>query len=131
MGFRGKRLVLGKLGLDAHDNGLQIISRWLMESGYEVIYAGLYNSTKDIAGIALQESADLIGISFLCGGHLSYTADLAKELKHNDMDGTKIVVGGVIPPDDVSKLEALGADAVLTPGTSKQEILDTIQMVLS
>ncbi len=127
MAFKGKRFVVGKLGLDGHDNGLRIISKWLMDSGYEVIYAGLYNSTKRMVQIALEENADAIGISFLGGEHLFYADQLMKELQTNEMGEVKIVLGGVLPPDDVRELKRLGVHAVFTPGTPKQTILETIE----
>jgi methylmalonyl-CoA mutase, C-terminal domain len=126
MAFKGKRFIVGKLGLDGHDNGLRIISKWLTDSGYEVVYAGLYNSTRRIVQMALEENAHAIGISFLGGEHLFYARQLVNELKQNEMAGVKIVLGGVIPPDDVRELQGLGVDAVFTPGTPKQKILDTI-----
>ena len=127
MAFKGKRFVVGKLGLDGHDNGLRIIAKWLMDSGYEVVYAGLYNSTKRIVQTALEEHADAIGISFLGGEHLFYADQLMKELQSNEMGDVKVVLGGVIPPDDVRKLNGLGVHAVFTPGTPKQMILKTIE----
>jgi len=126
MASKKTRIIIGKLGLDSHDNGLRIISRWLMDSGYEVVYAGLYNTTKRIVQMALQEDADAIGISFLGGEHLYYAEDLLKELKKRDMGDKKVVIGGVMPPGDVDRLKSLGVDAVFTPGTRKDIILENI-----
>jgi methylmalonyl-CoA mutase C-terminal domain/subunit len=114
MAFKGKRLIVGKLGLDAHDNGLRIISKWLMDTGYEVVYAGLYNTTERMVKIAMQEGADAIGISFLEGEHLFYTDKLIKELRQNNLGHIKLIIGGVIPPDDVLRLKSMGAEAVFT-----------------
>lgn len=125
------RIIIGKLGLDSHDNGLRIISRWLMDSGYEVVYAGLYNTTKRIVQMALQEDADAIGISFLGGEHLYYAKDLLKELKERDMGDKKVVVGGVIPPGDVDRLKSLGVDVVFTPGTRRDIILENIHSLFA
>ncbi|RLB30694.1 MAG: methylmalonyl-CoA mutase [Deltaproteobacteria bacterium] len=125
--IKRKRLIVGKMGLDAHDNGLRIIAKWLMEGGYEIIYAGLYNTPERIAQIAAEEDADAVGISFLGGEHLYYTDALIRKLNEMGMKQVKVVVGGVIPPDDVQDLKARGADAIFTPGTTKQEILDTIE----
>ncbi|MBW2616052.1 MAG: cobalamin-dependent protein [Deltaproteobacteria bacterium] len=126
MASKKTRIIIGKLGLDSHDNGLRIISRWLMDSGYEVVYAGLYNTTKRIVQMALQEDADAIGISFLGGEHLYYAEDLLKELKKRDMGDKKVVIGGVMPPGDVNRLKSLGVDAVFTPGTRRDIILENI-----
>jgi methylmalonyl-CoA mutase C-terminal domain/subunit len=128
---RKKRIVLGKLGLDSHDNGLRIVAKWLMDSGYEVIYTGLYNTPEKMIKIAAQEDADGIGISFLGGEHLHYARELIDTLHAGDMAHIKVLVGGVIPPDDVSVLRDLGVSAVFTPGTRKQRILDLVHSVLS
>ncbi len=131
MAFQRKRMIVGKIGLDSHDNGLRIISKWLMDGGYEVIYAGLYNNTQRIVQMAIEENPDAIGISFLGGEHLFYTKQLIEELQKKDMGHVKVVIGGVIPPDDVKELKTIGADAVFTPGTPKQKILDTIDSLFA
>ncbi len=87
MKFKGKKLILGKLGLDAHDNGLRIIAKWLVGAGYEVIYAGLYNNPQRIVQMAIEENADAIGLSFLGCGHLFYAYKLSEELKTKDFEG--------------------------------------------
>ena len=122
-----KRIIVGKMGLDSHDNGARIISKWLMDSGYEVIYAGLYNTSKRMAEIALQEDADAIGVSFLGGEHLYYAEELLNELEKKDMGDVKVIIGGVIPPDDVDTLKKLGVDAIFTPGKRRDAILGVIQ----
>ena len=126
-----KRIIVGKIGLDSHDNGLRIISKWLMDGGYEVIYAGLYNNTQRIVQMAIEENPDAIGISFLGGEHLFYTKQLIEELQKKEMGHVKVVIGGVIPPDDVKELKTIGADAVFTPGTPKQKILDDIEALFA
>lgn len=131
MTFKGKRWIVGKIGLDSHDNGLRIVSKWLMDNGYEVIYAGLYNSPKRIVQMAIEENVDAIGISFLGGEHLFYADQLIKEMRQNNMSNVKVIIGGVIPPDDVKKLKSLGVEAVFTPGTPKQKILDVIVSLFS
>jgi methylmalonyl-CoA mutase C-terminal domain/subunit len=131
MAFQRKRMIVGKIGLDSHDNGLRIISKWLMDGGYEVIYAGLYNNTQRIVQMAIEENPDAIGISFLGGEHLFYTKQLIEELQKKDMGHVKVVIGGVIPPDDVKELKMIGADAVFTPGTPKQKILDVIESLFA
>lgn len=122
-----KRIIIGKIGLDAHDNGLRIISKWLVDSGYEVIYAGLYNTSEWMVRMAVQEDADALGVSFLGGGHIYYTNELMDRLNREGMAHIKVIVGGVIPPEDVLVLKRAGADAVFVPGTSRQTILDAIE----
>jgi methylmalonyl-CoA mutase C-terminal domain/subunit len=131
MTFERKRIIMGKIGLDSHDNGLRIVSKWLMDGGYEVIYAGLYNNTQRIVQMAIEENADAIGVSFLGGEHVFYANQLMKELQQRDLGHVKVILGGVIPPDDVKGLEAIGVSAVFTPGTPKQNILDVIESLFA
>ena len=125
-----KRIVLAKVGLDSHDNGLRIIARWLMETGYEVIYGGVYNSPEGVVKTALQEHAGAIGVSFLGGGHLFYAGRLLQLMKENGLTDVALFAGGVIPPGDTQKMKAMGVAAVFTPGTQRQVILETIETVL-
>jgi methylmalonyl-CoA mutase C-terminal domain/subunit len=131
LAFEKKRVIVGKLGLDGHDNGLRIVAKWLVEAGYEVIYTGLYNSPQRIVQTAIEENADAIGISFLGCEHLYYADKLTEELRTSDLEHVKVIMGGVIPPDDVVTLKSLGIDAVFTPGTSKADILDGIKSLLN
>ena len=131
MEFKGKKLILAKLGLDAHDNGLRIVAKWLVGAGYEVIYAGLYKNPQRIVQMAIEENADAIGLSFLGCEHLFYADKLSEEFKTKDFDHVKIIMGGVIPPDDVTKLKSLGVDLVFTPGTPKDRILTSIESLLN
>lgn len=125
-----KRLIICKLGLDAHDNGLRIVAKWLVDNGYEVIYAGLYNTPDRIVQMAVEEDADAIGISFLGGEHLFYADRLIRLLKEQDMGRVRTLIGGVISPQDVDSLKKIGVDAVFTPGTMRDEILDRIDHLL-
>jgi len=125
-----KRIVLAKVGLDSHDNGLRIIARWLMESGYEVIYGGVYNSPEGVVKMALQEHVRAIGVSFLGGGHLFYTGRLLQLMKEHRLADVALFAGGVIPPGDARKMKEMGVDAVFTPGTERRVILETIDRVL-
>lgn len=128
---RRKRVVLGKLGLDSHDNGLRIIAKWLMDSGYEVIYAGLYNTVDRIVAMAMEEDADGIGVSFLGGEHLYYGEALVDELHQRGMGHVKVIIGGVIAPQDVDALKEMGVDEVFTPGTMRGEILRRMDQLFS
>lgn len=124
-----KRILIGKVGLDGHDNGIRIISRWLADAGFEVIYLGLYNTPEGIVKAVLQENADLIGCSFLGGGHLYYCQKLLDLLRRNGLGDRKLIVGGVIPPDEVEILKKMGVSAVFTPGTLRETILREIEML--
>ncbi len=127
---KSKRIIVGKMGLDSHDNGIRIIAKWLMDTGYEVIYAGLYNTTERIVQMAMEEDADAIGVSFLGGEHLFYANELIRLLKAQDMGHVRTLLGGVIAPEDVETLRKVGVDAVFTPGTMRDEILERIDQLL-
>ena len=131
MSSKGKRVVVGKMGLDSHDNGIRIVAKWLMDSGYEVIYAGLYNTADRMVQMAMEEDADAIGVSFLGGEHLFYADELIRLLKEQDMGHVRTLLGGVISPQDVDMLRKIGVDAVFTPGTMRDEILGRIDHLLT
>jgi len=130
MEFNGKKLIIGKLGLDAHDNGLRIVAKWLVEAGYEVIYAGLYNNPQRMVQMAMEEDVDAIGLSFLGCEHLFYAKKLMAELEKKELDHLNIIMGGVIPPADVATLKTLGVGLVFTPGTPRDHILSSIKELL-
>jgi len=121
-----KRILIGKIGLDGHDNGIRIVSKWLADAGFEVIYLGLYNTPEGIVRAVLQENADLIGCSFLGGEHLFYCKKLLHLLRENGLEDKKFIVGGVIPPDDVKALKAIGVSAIFTPGTMRDTIIQRV-----
>jgi methylmalonyl-CoA mutase C-terminal domain/subunit len=121
-----KRIIMAKMGLDAHDNGLRIVSKWLADGGYEVIYAGVYNSAERILQMTIEENTDAVGISFLGGEHLHYAKKLLDLFRENGLENVKLFAGGIIPPADVVALKKLGVDAVFTPGARRDEILGTI-----
>jgi methylmalonyl-CoA mutase C-terminal domain/subunit len=125
-----KRIIMAKMGLDAHDNGLRIVSKWLADAGYEVIYAGVYNSAERILQMTIEEGADAVGISFLGGEHLHYSKKLIELFQENNLGNVKLITGGIIPPADVITLKNLGVDAVFTPGSRRDEILKTIEKCL-
>ena len=125
-----KKVVLGKVGLDMHDYGVRVIADWLRDAGYEVVYTGLYNTAEGIANIALQEGAVLVGISYLEGDHLLYTEGLLRALEEKNLQGVKVVVGGVIPPTHISKLKDMGVSLVFTPGTRRDTVISSIDNLL-
>jgi methylmalonyl-CoA mutase C-terminal domain/subunit len=121
-----QRIIMAKMGLDAHDNGLRIVSKWLADSGYEVIYAGVYNSAECILQMTIEEGADAVGVSFLGGEHLHYAGKLLELFRARDLGNVKLFAGGIIPPADVVTLKNLGVDAIFTPGARRHEILSAI-----
>ena len=128
--MRKHRILIGKVGLDGHDNGIRIVSKWLADAGFEVIYLGLYNTPEGIVKAVLQENADLIGCSFLGGEHLYYCRKLMELLRQNGLEDRKLIVGGVVPPDDVKVLEEIGVSAIFTPGTMRDTILRKVNELL-
>jgi methylmalonyl-CoA mutase C-terminal domain/subunit len=121
-----RRILIGKIGLDGHDNGIRIVSKWLADAGFEVIYLGLYNTPAGIVKAVIQENADLIGCSFLGGEHLFYCQKLIQLLRQNGLEDKKLIVGGVIPPEDVKVLEGMGISAIFTPGTMRDTIIQKV-----
>jgi methylmalonyl-CoA mutase C-terminal domain/subunit len=126
-----KRILLAKLGLDGHDNGIRIVSMWLRDSGYEVIYLGLYNSAERVVNVAIEEDVDAIGVSFLGGEHFYYTRSLIGLMKEKGISAIKLFVGGVIPKVDVKELENLGVNKVFTSFDRRDKVISTITHMLS
>jgi methylmalonyl-CoA mutase C-terminal domain/subunit len=125
-----KRILIGKIGLDGHDNGMRIVAKWFADAGFEVIYLGLYNTPEGMVKAVLQENADLIGCSFLGGEHLFYCRKLLELLRQNGLEDKKLIIGGVIPPDDVKALKQMGVSAIFTPGTMRDTILRKVNELI-
>jgi len=121
------RVLLAKVGLDGHDRGIKIIARALRDAGMEVIYTGLRQTPEMIAKTALQEDADVIGLSILSGAHKELLSQLMKELKKLNLKDTPVLVGGIIPKDDVPLLKKIGVRTIFGPGASTREIIDFIK----
>lgn len=124
---RPPRVLLAKLGLDGHDRGLTVISRWLTEAGMEVIYLGANQSPDTVASAALAEDADVIGLSFLGGEHLLRVPKMVRKMKEVGLEDVALVIGGVIPRQDIEPLKDMGADAVFVPGTPMETIVSHIR----
>jgi len=120
------RVVIAKPGLDGHDRGAKVIARALRDAGMEVIYTGLRQTPEQIVGAALQEDADVIGLSILSGAHNHIAPKLMDLLKANGLDDVLVVIGGIIPDVDVPKLQALGVKGIFLPGAPMQGIIDFI-----
>ncbi|MBM4388425.1 MAG: cobalamin B12-binding domain-containing protein [Deltaproteobacteria bacterium] len=125
------RVLIGKIGLDGHDRGAKVVARGLRDAGFEVIYSGLHQTPEMIASAAVQEDVDVIGISILSGAHNTLIPDLMKFLAEKDAADIAIVVGGIIPDDDITALKSLGVGAVFQPGTSLREIVETLEGIIS
>ena len=117
------RVLLGKLGLDGHTRGIQSVAGMLRDGGMEVIYTGLRRTSAQVAEIALQEDVDVVGLSFMSGSHLELTEDLFAMMKERDIADIPVVVGGVIPRNDVQTLLDMGVRAVFPTDSTGEEIL--------
>ncbi len=126
--MRKLRVVIAKPGLDGHDRGAKVIARALRDAGMEVIYTGLRQTPEQIVSAALQEDADVIGLSILSGAHNHIAPKLMALLKAQGIDDVLVLVGGIIPDVDVPKLHAIGVKGVFLPGTPMQAIIDFIQV---
>ncbi|HUR21838.1 MAG TPA: cobalamin B12-binding domain-containing protein [Vicinamibacterales bacterium] len=124
--MRTIRVVIAKPGLDGHDRGAKVIARALRDAGMEVIYTGLRQTPEKIVAAALQEDADVIGLSILSGAHMHICPQVMKLLKERGLDHVKVVVGGIIPDVDRDKLTAMGIAGIFLPGTPMQSIVDFI-----
>ena len=120
------RVVLGKMRFDAHDVGARFIMRKLVEAGMEVVFIR-FALVAELVDAALQEDAQVIGLSSLTGGHLSVVGDLVEAMRAARLDDRLLVVGGVIADDDVATMRSLGVDGVFGPGSAPAEIIDFIQ----
>ena len=125
--MRKLRVVIAKPGLDGHDRGAKVIARALRDAGMEVIYTGLRQTPEQIVTAALQEDADVIGLSILSGAHMHICARIVELLREQRLEDVIVVVGGIIPDADVPKLNALGISGVFQPGTPMQEIVEFIR----
>jgi methylmalonyl-CoA mutase C-terminal domain/subunit len=124
--MRTIRVVIAKPGLDGHDRGAKVIARALRDAGMEVIYTGLRQTPEMIVAAALQEDADVIGLSILSGAHMHICPKVMSLLKEKGLDHVKVVVGGIIPDVDRPKLQAMGVSGIFLPGTPMQDIVDFI-----
>ena len=124
--MRKIRVVIAKPGLDGHDRGAKVIARALRDAGMEVIYTGLRQTPEQVASAALQEDADVIGLSILSGAHMHICPRLMQLLHEKGMDDVLVVVGGIIPDVDIPRLRDIGVKGIFLPGTPMQEIIDFI-----
>ena len=123
MSERKIRVLVAKPGLDGHDRGAKVIARALRDAGMEVIYTGLRQTPEMIASAALQEDVDAVGISILSGAHNTLCPRIVNLLRENGMDDTLVLVGGIVPQEDISVLKANGISEVFLPGTSTEDIV--------
>jgi methylmalonyl-CoA mutase C-terminal domain/subunit len=121
------RVVIAKPGLDGHDRGAKVIARALRDAGMEVIYMGLRQTPEQIVAAALQEDADVIGLSILSGAHMHICPRVLELPEARGLGDVLVVVGGIIPDVDIPKLRQLGVKGIFLPGSPMQQIVEFIQ----
>jgi methylmalonyl-CoA mutase C-terminal domain/subunit len=123
---RPLRVLVGKPGLDGHDRGAKVVAAGLRDAGMEVVYTGLHQTPEMIATAAVQEDVDVVGLSVLSGAHMTLIPRVQQLLADAGRDDILLIGGGIVPDEDIAKLEAQGVARVFGPGTPTQEIIDYI-----
>jgi len=121
------RVIVAKPGLDGHDRGAKVIARAFRDAGFEVIYTGLRQTPEQVVNAALQEDADVVGLSVLSGAHMTLCPRIMELMKKERLDDVLVIVGGIIPDQDIPKLKELGVASVFQPGASTEDIIAYIR----
>jgi methylmalonyl-CoA mutase C-terminal domain/subunit len=124
---RRYKVIVAKLGLDGHDRGAKVVARALRDAGFEVVYTGIRQTPEMVVNTAIQEDADVIGISLLSGAHMALVPMVLKLLREKGASDIKVVVGGTIPPDDAEKLKEMGVAEVFPPDTPLSYIIKRVR----
>jgi len=127
MSNRKIRVLVAKPGLDGHDRGAKVIARALRDAGMEVIYTGLRQTPEMIAAAALQEDVDAVGVSILSGAHNTLCPRIVQLLREKGMDNVLVLVGGIVPQEDLPRLKEQGVAEIFLPGTSTEAIVKFLQ----
>lgn len=130
MSQRSVRILIAKPGLDGHDRGAKVIARALRDAGFEVVYTGLRQTPEMIAEAALQEDVDVVGLSILSGAHMALVPRIREVMDANELSDVPIILGGIIPDDDKSALEAMGVRAIFGPGAETEVIAARIREIV-
>jgi methylmalonyl-CoA mutase C-terminal domain/subunit len=120
---RKLRVLVAKPGLDGHDRGAKVIARAFRDAGFEVIYTGLRQRAEQIVNAALQEDVDVIGLSVLSGAHMTLCPRIMELVRQEKLDDVLVIVGGIVPEDDIAVLKETGIKEVFGPGSSTQDIV--------
>src|SRR6201981_2663670 len=126
-GVKPIRIVMGKVGRDGHDRGVKVVARALRERGYEVISTGLRQTPEMVVDAALQEDAQVMGLSIHSGAHMTLFPAVVDELKRRNATDIVVFGGGIIPDDDIATLKKLGVAEIFTPGTPLQDIVEWLR----
>ncbi|HKA49094.1 MAG TPA: cobalamin B12-binding domain-containing protein [Candidatus Dormibacteraeota bacterium] len=124
---RPLRIVMAKVGLDGHDRGVKVVARALRDAGYEVVYTGLRQTPEMVVDAALQEDAQVIGLSLHSGAHMTLFPAVVEELRKRDATDIVVFGGGIIPDEDIAELKQLGVAELFTPGTPLQDIVEWLR----
>jgi methylmalonyl-CoA mutase, C-terminal domain len=121
------RIVMAKVGLDGHDRGVKVVARALRDAGYEVIYTGLRQTPEMVVDAALQEDAQVIGLSLHSGAHMTLFPAVVEELKKREATDIVVFGGGIVPEEDIAELKKTGVAEIFTPGTPLHEIVEWLR----
>ena len=121
------RILVAKPGLDGHDRGAKVVAAALRDAGMEVIYTGLHQTPEMIAQAAIQEDVDVVGLSILSGAHMTLFPRVRKLLNAAGRQDVLLTGGGIIPPEDMTTLEAQGTGKLFGPGTPTSDLIKYIQ----
>ncbi|SDC57532.1 cobalamin B12-binding domain-containing protein [Geotoga petraea] len=124
------RVVIGKPGLDGHDRGAKVVSRALRDAGMEVIYTGIRQTPSEIVETAIEEDADIIGLSILSGAHIRLSSKLIDKMKEKHVENIPVFLGGIIPEDDIPELKNIGIAEVFGPGTPLELIIQKVRDIV-
>ena len=128
---RNIRVLMAKPGLDGHERGARVLAYGLRDEGFEVIYTGLRQTPDQITAAVIQEDVDVVGLSILSGAHLAMAGKVIEKLKGQRVKDVLVLVGGVIPEEDIPKLKEMGVAGVFTSGTSIKEVAEFIHSNIS
>ena len=127
MADRPIKVLIAKPGLDGHDRGAKVLARGLRDEGFEVVYTGLRQTPEMVRTAALQEDVDVVGLSILSGAHMTLVPRVCRLLQDEGLDDVLVVVGGIIPDDDVASLREAGVTGIFGPGTTIAEVADFLR----
>ena len=127
MADRPIKVLIAKPGLDGHDRGAKVLARGLRDEGFEVVYTGLRQTPEMVRTAALQEDVDVGGLSILSGAHMTLVPRVCRLLQDEGLDDVLVVVGGIIPDDDVASLREAGVTGIFGPGTTIAEVADFLR----
>jgi methylmalonyl-CoA mutase C-terminal domain/subunit len=125
----GERVLVAKVGLDGHDRGVKVVARILRDAGFEVIYTGLFQTPDTVAAAAVDEDVDAIGLSMLSGAHMTLAPLVVDRLRERG-SSIPVIVGGIVPDQDIPQLTAAGIAAVLVPGASADAVVAAVRSAI-